>query len=589
MRMSLFTKLMASYLAVTLITLIAVGLAMSELLADYFYASKQRELERKGQELALLVSAYVNESPGQPVEPMLVAAERFLNARVLLVDEDSLEMARAGMQTHPPLWLTAVEAGEVLNGQTVTTRGYHRRFREAVLSVTVPVYAGNRVTGAIALASPIAGLNSTINAVRALILYAAAGSVLLSILVGTWLSRSISRPLAQMSRITREMAKGNFQQRVEETGNDEISQLAQDFNHLAKSLDATISALSREKSKIESILANMAEGVLAVDRTGLVILANDAVCKTLNANPQDIVARPLSELAVRGIADIFNAVIESGQAHSSELALNEGKTQLLVHVAPWANGSGKIGGAVGVLQDITEIKNLEFWRRDLVANVSHELRTPLTSIRGFVEAILDGTISDPEAQRHYLEVIHRETVRLSRLIRELLDLAQMEARKTVWELHPIEVSELINRVLFKLQPQLEQHRISVKVRIPSALPLMLANEDRMEQVLTNLIENAVRYSPPGKEVNITASSQDGVIQVTVADEGPGIPEEDLPHIWERFHRVEKSRSRSLGGTGLGLAIVKQIVEAHGGRVGVESTPNQGSAFSFWIPAVPLEE
>ena len=589
MRTNLFTKLMVSYLAVTLVTLIAVGLAMSELLANYFYTSKQHELERKGRELALLVSAYLDDTAGEPVEPMLATLGRFLNARVLLVDEENLQMARASIQAHPPLWLTADEAEQVLNGQTVTSRGYHRRFQEAVLSVTIPVYTGNRVTGALAIAAPIAGLASTINAVRALILYAAAGSVLLSVLVGTWLSRSISRPLAQMSKVTREMAEGNFQQRIEVAGDDEIGQLAQDFNHLAESLDATISALSREKSKIESILAHMAEGVLAVNKDGIVILANDAVFRTLNVTPQDIVALPLSQVPVEGLSELFHTVTACGEPRSSEFVLNEGKTHLLIHVAPLTNGLGRIEGAVGVLQDITEIKNLEIWRRDLVANVSHELRTPLTSIRGFVEAILDGTISDPEAQRHYLEVIHRETVRLSKLIRELLDLAQMESKKLVWELHPIEVTDMVNHVLFKLQPQIEQQRISVNVKIPAGLPLMLANEDRMEQVLTNLVENAARYSPPERNVNITAGSEDGFIRITVADEGPGIPEEDLPHIWERFHRVEKSRSRSLGGTGLGLAIVKQIVEAHGGRVEVESTPGQGSAFSFWIPAVPFEE
>ncbi|HHV77225.1 MAG TPA: cell wall metabolism sensor histidine kinase WalK [Syntrophothermus lipocalidus] len=588
MRANLFTKLMASYLAITLVTLIAVGFATSQLLANYFYTSKQHELERKGQELALLVSAYLEGNPEQPIDPMLVTLGHFLNARVLLVDKENLQLASAGVPLHPPLWLTAGEAERILNGETISSRGYHKRFQEAVLSVTVPVYAQDQVAGALAIAAPIAGLTATINAIRSLILYAAAAAVVLSALVGTWLSRSISRPLSQMSRITREMAKGNFDQRIEVTTSDEVGQLAQDFNYLAESLDATVTALFREKSKIESILAHMAEGVLAVDGQGQVILANTAISRTLAVKPEDIINRPLSELPFSGIPEVFASVTDSGEPRSAELDLNGGKTCVLIHVAPLTNGAGKISGAVGVLQDITDIKNLEVWRRDLVANVSHELRTPLTSIRGFIEAILDGTISDPEAQRHYLKVIHQETVRLTRLIRELLDLAQMEAGKIVWELHPIEVSELVSRVLFKLGPQLEQHQISVKVDISQSLPLMLANEDRMEQVLTNLVENAIRYSPPGKTVTVKAGSDKGLVQIEVSDEGPGIPEEDLPYIWDRFHRVEKSRSRSLGGTGLGLAIVKQIVEAHGGKVGVHSQPGQGSTFFFSIPAVPAE-
>ncbi|HOV42941.1 MAG TPA: HAMP domain-containing protein, partial [Syntrophothermus lipocalidus] len=240
MRANLFTKLMASYLAITLVTLIAVGFATSQLLANYFYTSKQHELERKGQELALLVSAYLEGNPEQPIDPMLVTLGHFLNARVLLVDKENLQLASAGVPLHPPLWLTAGEAERILNGETISSRGYHKRFQEAVLSVTVPVYAQDQVAGALAIAAPIAGLTATINAIRSLILYAAAAAVVLSALVGTWLSRSISRPLSQMSRITREMAKGNFDQRIEVTTSDEVGQLAQDFNYLAESLDATV-------------------------------------------------------------------------------------------------------------------------------------------------------------------------------------------------------------------------------------------------------------------------------------------------------------------------------------------------------------
>lgn len=600
MSKSLFSRLMLSYLVITLVTLSAVGIAISQLFANYFYTAKEKELERKGLEIARLVAAYLEGNQAEPIDSMLLTLGSFLDARLEVIDKESLQWSKSGFPGPPQQgrpgffgppqrWLTNEEAERVLQGEVISKRGFSQRFGRAMLSVTVPVRINSEVAGALVLAAPISGMNSTINAVRLLIMYAAAGAVVLSALLGLWLSRSISRPLSQMSAVTREMARGNFRQRVEVTTGDEVGQLAEDFNHLADSLDVTIGALSQEKGKIENILGNMAEGVLAVDGEGRVILANAAISRTLQVDPADILNRPLAELPCSGLAQLFVDVVESGEPRSAEFEMNGGKTFVVAHLAPLRETVGDSYGAVGVLQDITELRRLEMLRRDLIANVSHELRTPLTSIQGFLEALMDGTIGENQAREHYLKVIHQETLRLSRLIGELLDLAQIESGKIRWELNPIDVSSLVSRVLLKMKPQMEQQRVKVNTDVSPALSLMLGNEDRIEQVLTNLVENAVRYSPPGSAIEVRATEQGGQITVEVADQGPGIPPEDLPHIWERFHRVEKSRSRSLGGTGLGLAIVKQIVEAHGGRVGVNSEVGKGSTFWFSLAVVPSED
>lgn len=599
MRNSLFSKLMVSYLVMALVALVIVGVAGSQLFANYFYTSKERELGRKGQEMARLIEASLEQGQPQSIEFLISIAGTFLDARLAVVDRESLLQGDSGFRGMLPLLLTSEEAAQILEGKMISKRRFPPRSELMMLSVAVPVYSKNEVIGALVLTSPVAGLDATVNAVRLLIFYAAVGAVFLSALLGFWLSRSISRPLSQMSEVTWAMARGSFRQRVDVTSNDEVGRLAEDFNHLADSLDQTISDLSREKGKIENILSNMAEGVLAADSSGRVILANEAVSRTLQVDGAAILDHPVDDALAccSGLASLFSEVISSGEPCSAEFSLNNGKTFIIAHLASLreaaANGGNDAAvgsyGAVGVLQDITELRQLEILRRDFVANVSHELRTPLTSIQGFLEALTDGTIDETQTREHYLKVIHQETLRLNRLIKDLLDLTAMESGKTNWELNPIDVANLVDRVLFKLGPQIERQQVRVDLEIPEDLALMLGNEDRVEQVLTNLLENAVRYSLPGGVITIKAVEEAGDITVTVTDQGPGIPPEDLPYIWERFHRVEKSRSRHLGGTGLGLAIVKQIIEAHGGRVGMRNEELGGSAFSFTLAVVPTEE
>ncbi|MGI6491541.1 MAG: two-component system histidine kinase PnpS [Pelotomaculum sp.] len=408
--------------------------------------------------------------------------------------------------------------------------------------------------------------------------------------MAVFMYKRIMSPLNEMAFIAQDMAKGNLEQEIRIFAQDEIGDLARSINYMARQLKTTIDDVVSEKNIIQAVLAGMADGVIAMDPWGRVILINPVVEKLFGITQENCKGKNILRIIPNNeLEKMINHALETGQPLDKQIEVETPEPLIfLANVTPLQNGGTEQAGLVAVLKDITERRKVEKMRSDFVANVSHELRTPITSIKGFAETLLDGAIEDPKVARPFLEIIDSETERLSRLIDELLNLSHIEERKTTPDWQPLNISNLINRVLVILQPKAVEKEITINVDAPESLPVFEGDADMLSQVLINLIENAISYTQPHGKVWVRASANLDGLKVEVRDNGIGIPQESLERVFERFYRVDKARSREHGGTGLGLSIVKHIIDVHQGKVYVDSQVGSGSTFSFVIPLTHIE-
>ena len=348
-----------------------------------------------------------------------------------------------------------------------------------------------------------------------------------------------------------------------------------------RDLTTRVDELSRDRARLDATLSGMVEGVLVLDIAGRLQLANRAAQAMLHIDDAAI-GRPYVE-AIRhpDIAGQLATALRGDEVDSREVALTRdpGRT-FVARAAPVARAGG--GGAVLVLHDITDLRRADQIRRDFVANVSHELRTPLTAIRGYVEALLDDR-SDEEDTKRFLDIIARQSARMERLVADLLRLARLDAKQEVLDLAPCDMQQLFNTVAGDVSQAVETKRQRITASVSADAARVQADPSKLHDVLRNLVENAVNYSPDAATIELAATRDNGVVRISVSDSGPGIPPEDLSRVFERFYRVDKSRSRP-GGTGLGLAIVKHLVELHGGEAVAENRPEGGARFVITLPS-----
>lgn len=394
------------------------------------------------------------------------------------------------------------------------------------------------------------------------------------------------KQVTNLKEMAQDFAKGNLST-VTDTNftDDELGQLSEALQIMAYNLNDYLQKTLQEKDQMETILASMVEGVLAFDLTGRLLLINKTAEKMLAVVWEESRECYFLEILENyQIAYLLNKCLADGQIKMAEVRLSpEDLEYYRVYITPIKGKEGTSQGAVMVLRNVTKLRQLEQMRSEFIANVSHELRTPLTSIKGFVETLLDGALEDNEVANKFLTIINTEADRLSQLISDLLFLSRLETGDMEIVKKKIVSRELLDKIINLLQPVALNKHITISSEVQEGAEFFKARQDMIEQVLINLLDNAIKYSYEGGLVKIIISTQEDNVVIQVIDQGMGIPTENLLRLFERFYRVDKARSRQVGGTGLGLSIVKHIVESHHGRVQVESHENRGTIFTIILP------
>jgi two-component system phosphate regulon sensor histidine kinase PhoR len=415
-------------------------------------------------------------------------------------------------------------------------------------------------------------------------------SQLLGMMVALAGGGSVARALVrwQYGRIdevqaaVRRYASGDLGGRLQHFGDDELTPLAREIDAAFRDVDARAEVLVRDRARIEAILAGMVEGVLVVDEVGRVRLINEAACRMLRLDPAAIGRRYLEVVRQPEVVAQVGRALHGETPAGVELALTLDQSQTVVARAAPVTADRR-GGVVIVLHDISDLRRADRIRRDFVANVSHELRTPLTAIRGYVEALLDAP-AGPADTRRFLEIVAKHSARMETLVKDLLRLARLDAGQEVIEPVACAAHTVFAGVVGALAPVIEGRGQRIHVEVAEDARHLLGDPGKLHDLLRNLVENASNYAPEDSTITLRTARDGGWTQLSVLDEGPGIPEPDLARIFERFYRVDKARSRETGGTGLGLAIVKHLVELHGGRVVARNRPEGGAEFTVSLPS-----
>lgn len=595
------------YVILILLSMAGLGITAYRLAHSAYVADLQAHLTSQAHLIGDALRASLGaDTGGESLDPAARYYARLLDSRVTIIGADGTVVGeshedRTQMDNHlgRPEVQQALATGQGSSIRYSRTAGYDTMY--AAVAVRG---ADGRLTGFVRVALPLRQVEADAARLRHTVLVATLLASLGATLLAVLIADRTTRPARWLTAVVRRLADGDLSARLFLTDRDEIGVLATAVNQMAERFQETVTSLGDERARLATILDHMADGVLIVDERGRVRLINPAASRLLGISREAPADGSLAELARDHRLIRLWQQCRSRQQEQSETVEMDRRGPFLHVIATPLRGAGS-GTCLIILQDLTRVRRLESVRRDFISNVSHELRTPLASLKAVADTLRDGALEDPAEAQRFLDRMDIEIDMLSQMVQELLDLSRIESGRTQPRLVEVAAAELILPPVERLRPQADRAGLTLQARVPADLPFVQADPDQIRRAITNLVHNALKFTPPGGRVEVSASALDtrgqhllppeapalqadalapGLwVVITVEDTGVGIPSDDLPRIFERFYKAD--RARSGGGTGLGLAIVKHIVHAHGGHIWAHSVEGQGSTFYVVLRAV----
>jgi two-component system, OmpR family, phosphate regulon sensor histidine kinase PhoR len=583
----LLWRLYPSYLFITLFALLSVSLYFSATMKDFFLRQKVEELEARAIIFRELFTSFMSLERPNEINEFCKKVGNHSGIRITVITPSGKVIGDSGgepdkMENHGG----RPEVISAISGQIGDSIRYSNTLQERMLYVAIPVKQENSTVAVIRTALSLAVIDTIFDLIRDKIIWSGILVAFLTAGISFLVSRRLSLPLEKMTQGAQLFAKGELSHRLYISKTQEMASLAIAMNEMANQLDERLKSVIRHRNELEAVLSSMKEGVIALDLDERILKINQAAAAMFHKDPWEIENRSIQE-AIRNteLQKFIKNALKNDEGLECDIVFYQDKEKLLnVHSTTLLSAKEKRIGILVVLNDVTRLRHLENMRQDFVANVSHEIKTPLTAIQGFVETLLQDPHSTPENSHRFLSIIDRHVHRLVAMIDDLLNLSRIEGNNKQQEILMVQtvLDDVIKTAVQMMEAKAEEKKIGFEFQYEDSLSAEM-DAPLIEQAVVNLLDNAIKYSPFGSTIEMHAAERNGEILISIRDHGIGIEDEHIPRLFERFYRVDKARSRKLGGTGLGLAIVKHIMQAHNGKVNVESNPGKGSTFTLRFP------
>ncbi len=583
----LMWQIYPSYVVVIIISLLAVSWYMLSTIEDFILKQIVSDLHTRGQLIQDQLAVYL-----QPLDPDKL--DRFckdtggkISTRITVVLPEGKVIGDS--EEDPALMENHKNRPEILaalKGQPGSSMRFSATLNQKMMYAALPLTIKNEIYAIVRLSIPVTDIDIIIDTLYKRVILSGIVIAILTSVISFFISRRISKPIEEMRRVAEKFSQGELKHRLHPPNNFELAGLAKALNVMATQLEDRIETVIRQRNEYEAVLSSMSEGVIAINNEEYILNINQSGRNMFKLNPSDIKGKSIQEiLRNRDFHQFVSSAVSDEQPKEGDFVIHQNTPRIVsTRSAPlYAPGGDRIGSLL-VFNDVTRIRHLENVRKDFVANISHEIKTPLTAIQGFIETLSQNPDLNREETRRCIEIIERHVIRLNSIVDDLLSLARIEQEdgNKEFRLQQTPIKDVIEAALPIVQPNAKDKGITFSIACEESVSARI-DASLLELALVNLMDNAVKYSPEKSKIDIIAGEKDRNIYIKIRDNGPGIPKEHLPRIFERFYRVDEARSRKLGGTGLGLAIVKHIVKVHNGTVVVESALGKGSTFTINLP------